>query len=125
MIRLFVFTAIFFSLISVGLVGVKTRVQELEGQLTALQTDIKNDRTAIRVLKAEWSHLNDPTRLQRLSDAYLHMSPVTTKQIASINALPFADDAPRVAERPAAPQSAPNRAARRADPELASRRSAQ
>jgi len=115
MIRLIVVTAFLFSLLSVGLVAVKSRVQEMETQLATLKSDIKEDRTAIRVLKAEWSHLNDPARLKRLAETYLHLSPVTSGQIASITALPYAepDETPRFAGEP---QPAP--------PEVASRRTA-
>jgi cell division protein FtsL len=124
MIRLIVATAFLFSVISVGLVAVKTRVQEMETRLSMLQRDIKDDRDAIRVLKAEWSHLNDPTRLKRLAETYLKLAPVNSTQIASIKALPFrADDAtPRLAgqpappARPAQPQGAPEVASRRTTP---------
>ncbi|MBN2752222.1 MAG: hypothetical protein JXQ84_05885 [Rhodospirillaceae bacterium] len=103
MIRLVVVTAFLFSVLSTGLVVVKSRVQDMETQLTALQKDIKEDRTAIRVLKAEWSHLNDPERLKRLAETYLHLAPATSGQIASISALPFTEEAerPRMARQPA------------------------
>jgi len=119
MIRLVVVTTLLFSILSAGLVAVKSRVQDMETRLATLQSNIKDDRTAIRVLKAEWSHLNDPARLKRLAQTYLHLSPVTSGQIASISALPYAepDDTPRFAEEPqSAPKSVP--------PEVASRRSA-
>lgn len=119
MIRLIVATAFLFSVISVGLVAVKTRVQEMETRLSLLQRDIRDDRDAIRVLKAEWSHLNDPSRLKRLAETYLKLSPVNTAQIASIKALPFREDdaAPRLAGQPARPAPQPQGA-----PEVASRR---
>jgi len=123
MIRLIVVTAVLFSVISVGLVAVKTRVQEMETRLSMLQRDIKDDRDAIRVLKAEWSHLNDPARLKRLADTYLKLAPVNSAQIASIKALPFREDdaTPRLAGQPArpskpAPQGAPEVASRRTTP---------
>lgn len=119
MIRLVVVTAFLFSVLSVGLVAVKTRVQEMETRLATLQRDIRADRDSIRVLKAEWSHLNDPARLKRLADAYLKLSPVTSAQIASVKALPFADPAEpevRAAKQPARPAAPPG------PPEVASRR---
>jgi cell division protein FtsL len=123
MIRLIVFTAVLFSVISVGLVAVKTRVQEMETRLSLLQRDIKDDRDAIRVLKAEWSHLNDPQRLKRLAESYLKLAPVNTAQIASIKALPFREDdaTPRLAGQPIRPanpqpQGAPEVASRRTTP---------
>lgn len=120
MIRLVVVTVFLFSVISVGLVAVKTRVQDMETRLSTLQREIKTDRDAIRVLKAEWSHLNDPSRLKRLAETYLKLSPVKSAQIASVNALPFAEETPqpRVAGQP-------GRAVRpETPPEVASRRSA-
>lgn len=119
MIRLIVVTAFLFSVISVGLVAVKTRVQDMETRLATLQRDIRADRDAIRVLKAEWSHLNDPSRLKRLADAYLKLAPVAPAQIASVKALPFADPAEpeaRTAKQPASPAPLPGA------PEVASRR---
>ncbi len=121
MIRLIVITAFLFSMVSAGLVAVKARVQDMENRLASLQTGIKSDRTAIRVLKAEWSYLNDPVRLQRLADSHLHLVPAKSSQISSISALPFADGTvgPRVAGQPA-----PATIARPSAPEVASRRTA-
>jgi hypothetical protein len=120
MIRLFVVTAILFSLISAGLVAVKGRVQEMETRLVALQKGIQADRTTIRVLKAEWSHLNDPVRLKHLTDTHLTMVPVNPGQIASASALPFAekDGSPLLAGQPPAARrpAAPEVASRRAEP---------
>ena len=49
--------------IGVGLFMVKYRVQDLEDQLVTLNREIARDRQAIQVLRAEWSHLNEPSRL--------------------------------------------------------------
>jgi len=89
MIRLLVITAFVFCVFSVGLLGVKTKVHNMEARLAALQTTIKDDQKAIRVLKAEWSHLNDPARIKRLADTYLKLSPVSAEQIAPLSALPY------------------------------------
>ena len=40
---------------------VKYQVQDMEDQLTRLNRSITEDKQAIHVLKAEWSHLNDRT----------------------------------------------------------------
>ncbi len=121
MIRLFVVTTILFSLISAGLVAVKGRVQDMETRLVSLQKGIQTDRTAIRVLKAEWSHLNDPARLKHLSESHLSLVPVKPGQIAAAAALPFAEEG--TAPRLAGEQTAPSAVRRPAAPEVASRRS--
>lgn len=104
MIRLALVTVFLFSVISVGLLVLKSEVQEMESDLAKLQESIKSDRKAIRVLKAEWSHLNDPTRIKRLASTYLKLSPVSTDQIAPLEALPYSatDTMPsRRADQPA------------------------
>lgn len=59
----------------VGLFVVKHRVQALEENLTALNTEIISDQDAIQVLQAEWSYLNQPARLEELSRRLLGMQP--------------------------------------------------
>ncbi|MAH83269.1 MAG: hypothetical protein CBB68_02755 [Rhodospirillaceae bacterium TMED8] len=68
--------------VCVGLFLVKYRVQGLEGRLDDLNREIARDREAIRVLRAEWSHLNEPERLRALADRYLGMKPLAVQQIA-------------------------------------------
>jgi cell division protein FtsL len=69
--------------IGVGLFMVKYRVQDLEDQLVNLNREITNDQEAIHVLKAEWSHLNEPMRLKALAGRHLGMTPVPATNIAS------------------------------------------
>ena len=38
----------------------------------------------IHVLNAEWSHLNEPQRLQKLAEKYLDIGPMKTEQIAAV-----------------------------------------
>ena len=69
--------------VGVGLFLVKYRVQGLEAQLQDLNRDIADDREAIHVLKAEWSHLNEPDRLKRLVGRPLGMIPVGVEQVTT------------------------------------------
>lgn len=69
--------------VGIGLFMVKYRVQDLEDQLVALNRGIARDRESIRVLRAEWSHLNEPARIRSLADRYLGMGPVPVKNVAS------------------------------------------
>ncbi len=69
--------------VGIGLFMVKYRVQDLEDQLVGLNREIARDREAIRVLRAEWSHLNEPARLKSLAGRHLGMVPVSVGAIAS------------------------------------------
>ena len=73
--------------IGIGLFMVKYRVQDLESQLVDLNRQIARDREALQVLRAEWSHLNEPRRLKILADRYLGMAPVSFDKVMSRNEL--------------------------------------
>ena len=64
-----------------GLFLVKYRVQNLEDQLQTLNRDIADDRERIHVLRAEWSHFNEPDRLRALAGRHLDMMPVQSGQV--------------------------------------------
>ena len=74
--------------ISLALFALKDQVQDLEDELVELNRGIFADEEAIHVLKAEWSHLNDPQRLRALARRHLGMKPVTPDQLATIADLP-------------------------------------
>jgi cell division protein FtsL len=69
--------------VGIGLFMVKYRVQDLEDQLVDLNREIARDRESIRVLRAEWSHLNEPARIRSLAGRYLGMEPVPVSNVAS------------------------------------------
>ena len=77
--------------ISAGLYSVKHRVIELEGRLTEINRGIVRDQQAIHVLRAEWSYLNEPTRLRDLAARHLVMAPATGGQFATLDRLPMAE----------------------------------
>lgn len=60
---------------------VKVQVQDLEDQLAEFNRTITEDRQAVHVLKAEWSHLNEPARLRVLAERYLGMRAIETRQV--------------------------------------------
>ncbi len=76
-------------IVGVSLFMLKYQVQGLEDQLQATYVQIEKDKTAIRVLEAEWTYLNDPGRLRRLSEQYLSFTPPTASQVITISQLPF------------------------------------
>ena len=98
--------------VSVSLFLLKYQVQALEDQLQATYAQIERDKSAIRVLQAEWTYLNDPTRLRRLSEQHLGFSAPAANQVLSMGQIPFRDpqsllpdasSAPFVPQPPATP----------------------
>ena len=69
--------------LSLALFSVKYQVQDLEDELVDLNQSIAKERQAIHVLKAEWSHLNNPERLGKLAERHLGMTPVDPSQMTS------------------------------------------
>ena len=60
-------------------------------ELRRLEAEIRFEEETIDVLKADWSLLKQPARLQRLADIYysqLQLVPVEAHQIADIEDLP-------------------------------------
>ncbi|MBE6448000.1 MAG: hypothetical protein E7018_01710 [Alphaproteobacteria bacterium] len=67
----------------------KNMVQELETELNTINSNIRNDIRSIHVLNAEWSHLNNPSRLRKLAAKHISLNPVQAEQIINYSALPF------------------------------------
>lgn len=63
-------------------------VSELDDELSRLNRDIREDREAIHVLRAEWSFLNQPDRLEELTRRHLDLLPVSGDQLAGSSAVP-------------------------------------
>jgi hypothetical protein len=63
-------------------------------QILKMKHEITAERNAIAVLRAEWSFLTRPERLQQLSDRYLDLQQLTVNQIVSASVIP--DKAERV-----------------------------
>lgn len=60
-------------------------------KLRRLQAAIRFEEETIDVLKADWSLLTQPSRLQKLAETYrdeLHLVPVEAHQIGEISELP-------------------------------------
>jgi cell division protein FtsL len=75
--------------LSFVLFQVKYEVQKVDAELNALHRQIAADRQAIHVLKAEWTHLNDPARLRELAARHLAgLKPMAPGQFAALADLP-------------------------------------
>ncbi len=80
-------TSIFFILALFGgflLFKVKYEVVDIEQKLTQTEQQIIREKETIHILKAEWSHLNEPQRLQKLAEKYLDIVPLKTEQIVAV-----------------------------------------
>jgi cell division protein FtsL len=62
--------------------------------INKLKHEIQAERDGIGVLRAEWSHLARPERIQELATKYLDLQPLSLTQIVSANTIP--DKAVRV-----------------------------
>jgi hypothetical protein len=89
---------------------IKFAVQELEHQLGQTNRDIGRAQEQIRVLKAEWSYLNEPGRLSELNRRHLGLAPVSAKQMEKLAALPprldVALPSPQFQPKPSADETA-------------------
>jgi len=85
----------FFVLIAIALIAaigtfvLKHEVQKLEARLSSVHRQIVNDQETLHVLKAEWSHLNQPERLKDLARRHLDLQPLAPGQIVRLEDLPF------------------------------------
>ncbi|MCG5242190.1 hypothetical protein MCW82_20645, partial [Azospirillum doebereinerae] len=64
-------------------------VQDLEDKLAGLNRKIVTEQESIQVLKAEWSYLNDPTKLEELATAHLALQPIEARQFLALDTIPM------------------------------------
>jgi len=91
------FWIILAAVVGFGLFHVKYKVQTLEDDLKRLNAETTKEQEQLHVLRAEWSYLNQPSRLRELSTRYLPLAPLQADQVGAISQIPFRpkpDDAP-------------------------------
>jgi hypothetical protein len=87
-----------------GLFQLKHEVQALEDEMFRLNRSIVAEQQAIHVLKAEWSYINQPQRLQALASRHLDLQPMKPAQLGGLADLPVRGEAATaVAKAPAKP----------------------
>jgi hypothetical protein len=91
--RLTAFWILLAAAVGFGLFHVKYKVQSLEDELARTNANIIKEEALLRVLHAEWSHLNRPNRIAELNARHLHLVPVTPEQIGTVDTLPTASSA--------------------------------
>ena len=81
-------TLIWFSLtlfVSLGLYHTSYRVEELDRQLRALNSEIQAEQKNIHVLKAEWVFLSNPARIEDAARKHLGLKPTAPQQVTGLN----------------------------------------
>jgi hypothetical protein len=69
----------------------KHEAEDRLAQVRKIESDIKYEQDTTDLLKADWSMLTQPSRLQKLAEIYqaeLKLAPVEASQIGSIEDLP-------------------------------------
>lgn len=65
-----------------GLFQIKYEVQQMKKDLTQTYHQLKVEKQALHILQAEWSHLNQPERLEYLANTYLkELRPIEVAQL--------------------------------------------
>ena len=80
-------------LVSFGLYNGVYAAKAHERDLQILTAQIAKEGEAIRMLKAEWSYLNQPERLQALARKHLALAPTGPNQIVVLASLPLRSEA--------------------------------
>ena len=86
---------------------VKYESRGIDEEIVSLNKKIEDERDAIAVLRAEWSLLNRPERLQRLAQKHLKLGDAQPRQLLTLESVTSADFArpPLQADAAAAPQA--------------------
>lgn len=80
----------------------KFTVATLDKERQALELQMAEEHEALRVLQAEWAHLNRPERLRRLAAEYLPLAaPSKTTKLITTASLPEMAPVPTPQGRPA------------------------
>lgn len=79
----------------------KAQAGDERARIARIEHDIAGEQQQLRVLKAESAHLEQPSRIEALSQAYLGLQPVPAKREATPETLPELVRAP--APKAAAP----------------------
>ncbi|WP_169568426.1 cell division protein FtsL [Sneathiella limimaris] len=94
--KVYALIALAFVTVSSGLYKLSYEVQQLNGDLRNIRAQIKDNRQAIQVLKAEWAYRNRPDNLQALTAKYLPLLLVAPYQVASLEDLPERELSPEI-----------------------------
>jgi hypothetical protein len=77
----------FLVLLILGVYLAKTMAGRERAQIASVERQIVGEKARIRLLQAEVSHLEQPARIEHLSETYLGLAPVQIKREATPDAL--------------------------------------
>lgn len=86
----------FLALLILGVYLAKTMAGRERAQIASVDRQIVEEKARIRLLQAEVAHLEQPARIERLSEAYLGMQPTPIRHEASPDALMEIAQAPDI-----------------------------
>jgi cell division protein FtsL len=66
---------------------VKYEARSLDERIITLNKEIEAERDALAVLRAEWSLLNRPERIERLAKKYLKLAPPAPQQLVTVDSV--------------------------------------
>ena len=69
----------------------KYEARALDEDIGGLRKDIEKERDAVAVLRAEWSLLNRPERIERLAEKHLKLKPARPQQLVTIETVSDSD----------------------------------
>jgi cell division protein FtsL len=100
---------------------VKYQARALDAEIASLNKQIDLERDAIAVLRAEWSLLNRPERIERLAKKFLKLAPAKPLQLVTVETVSDRDfDRTRVEVVAPAPAPKPAKPAVKAEATVAS-----
>lgn len=76
-----------FAVTAVGVMVFKADANRERTEIARLEKEIARERGALRLLRAETAHLEQPARVERLSRAHLGLAPVQAKHEAEADSL--------------------------------------
>jgi hypothetical protein len=82
------------TLLILGVYLAKTVAGGERAKIATVERQIAGEKARIRLLQAEVTHLEQPARIERLSETYLGLQPLSEKRVADLA------DLPQVAQKP-------------------------
>lgn len=80
--------------IGTGVFTVANRVQQAEKKISSLESKIATEKESLRVLHAEWTFLNNPSRLEKVARNYFKLVPSDGTQYITVASIPLRNSFP-------------------------------